>query len=253
MKRSIAFVRVCRCVIALPLLLLAGLSQSQVQNLNVQTTGLEQTFQDMDEVKATPWENWRLKKEDWERYEFIVANTPWSVWQNTATPYLILAVYADTLEEKRRFARLEAELDQWRERVAFRYQNIYNDEREIVFAKVNAAMKTQSPVVENITPGNKVALFTDKGECYARCVAVVNRILDTGARVDVYVMNATTEQEVFAWADSADIPVDRVMAKQITLNYETGEFAELSTLPPSLVELPVAYFDQGGTYVRVAL
>src|SRR5690606_7862876 len=138
------------------------LTQSQVQNLSVESDGLEQVFNDMDAVKATPWENWRLKKEDWERYEFIVENTPWSIWQNSATPYQILAVYADTLEEKRRFARLEAELDQWRERATLRYQNIYNDEREIVFAKVNAVMKSRTPTVDNITPGNKVALFTEK-------------------------------------------------------------------------------------------
>ena len=65
-------------------------------------------------------------------------SSPWAQWENTATPLSILAHYADP-DTRQRYARIEAELDQWRFNQTMEYQRVYNREREIVNAAYQMA------------------------------------------------------------------------------------------------------------------
>lgn len=240
--------------------LLIGLScfahatdKSIPQHSAVDQNELGQFFKDYGDLKSTPWENWKLTETEWARYTEILKKTPFAVWQHTATPYQILAAYSKSLEEQRRYARLEAMLDQWREDNALHFQQIYNDEREIVFARYSALARNLSPTIANTGSGDSVAFFTHPGECSPRCVALMQRLLATGAHLDIYVMGAKTDQEIFSWAEAASVPVDRVRVGQITLNFEKGQFKDLSALPEMLVEMPVAYIRRNHGYERLAL
>lgn len=223
------------------------------QHSAVQQTDLDQFFHDYGELKATPWENWLITEDEWTRYQEILNKTPFGVWQHTATPYQLLAAYAKTTADKRRYARLEAKLDQWREDNALTFQKIYNDEREVVFARYSALVRNLSPTIANTLSSDSVAFFTFPGDCSPRCVALMQRLLATGAHIDIYVMGAASEQEIFSWAESASVPVERVHVGQITLNFEKGEFKKLSSLPELLVEMPVAYIRRDHGYERLAL
>jgi len=227
--------------------------KATLQNTSVEQNELRQFFQDYGELKGTAWENWKLTEKEWTRYTEILEKTPFGIWQHTATPYQILAAYSNSLEEQRRYARLEAMLDQWREDNALRFQQIYNDEREVVFARYSALVRNLSPSIANTGSGDSVAFFTHTGECNPRCVALMQRLLSTGAHIDIYVMGAKSEQDIFSWAEAASIPVDRVRAGQITLNFEKGQFKELSALPEMLVEMPIAYIRRSHGYERLAL
>lgn len=223
------------------------------QNSSVEQNELRQFFRDYGDLKGTAWENWKLTEKEWSRYTEILEKTPFGIWQHTATPYQILAAYSSSLEEQRRYARLEAMLDQWREDNALRFQQIYNDEREVVFARYSALVRNLSPTIANTGNGDSVAFFTYPGECNPRCVALMQRLLSTGAHIDIYVMGAKSEQDIFSWAEAASVPVDRVRVGQITLNFEKGQFKELSALPEMLVEMPIAYIRRSHGYERLAL
>jgi len=168
--------------------------------------------------------------------------------------FQVLAAYASTIAEKRRYARMEAKLDQWREDKAYTFQQIYNNEREIVFAKYRSIVKGYSPTIQNIDPGDKLAMFVDSTDCLARCNAVVSRVLQTGARVDIYMLNTQVENDIFNWAKAANVPVERVHTGQITLNFDSGVFKQVSNLPEFLAEFPVVFsLKNNGTYELIAL
>lgn len=227
--------------------------KSTQQRSSIDQPELNQFFRDYGDLKSTPWDNWKLTEDEWTRYTEILEKTPFGVWQHTATPYQILAAYSNSLEEQRRYARLEAMLDQWREDNALRFQQIYNDEREVVFSRYSALVRNLSPTIANTGSGDSVAFFTHPGECNPRCVALMQRLLSTGAHLDIYVIGAKSEQDIFSWAEAASVPVDRVRVGQITLNFEKGQFKELSALPEMLVEMPIAYIRRSHGYERLAL
>ena len=232
---------------------LLGTASVRADGVTVEQNAVSTLFEDLNTVSESPWENWQLEKADWERYEEIVANTPWGTWEHSATPLQILAIYARTYEEKRRYARIEARLDQWREDAVTKYQQIYNDEREIVFARYRELVRGQAPTLENIRIGEHVALFTRPGDCTARCTAVTQRLLKSGAKIDVYVIGAQSDEAIYSWARSAAIPTERVHAGHITLNYNEGLFEDVSNLPATLADLPAAYSVRRGQFERLAL
>lgn len=225
--------------------------ESSVTRLRVQE--FNQLFNGLDEVKTNAWENWGLTEQEWTTYETIKAKTAWGAWGNEATPLQLLSIYATNIEEKRRYARLEAKIDQWREDAVLAYQQIYNNEREIIHAKYAAFVKGRRPVADNLSPKDTVVFFTYGKECDARCKSMMNRLLASGSQIDVYVMDEISQDQVFEWASEANIPVDRVQAKQITLNYDKGNFNQVSTIPAAFASIPVAYVKSEDGFVRLAL
>lgn len=227
--------------------------RGEVSQLQMELNSLDGLFGDYNEIKQNVWENWQLEKDEWDRYQTIIDTTPWGIWKHEATPYQLLAAYASTIEEKRRYARMEAKLDQWREHTALSFQQIYNDERELVFAKYSSVVRNLAPVIENVGPGNKIAVFANDTKCLARCIGVMNRLLKTGANLDIYLLNTKVEDEVYKWAADADIPIDRVHTNQITLNFDEGYFNRISSTPMFITEFPVAFVLKNDTWEKLAL
>jgi integrating conjugative element protein (TIGR03759 family) len=52
----------------------------------------------------------------------------------------------------------------------------------------------------------------------------MSRVLKTQAKLDVYISGAKSDEDIFRWAESAGIPVERVRTKEITLNHDNGVF-----------------------------
>lgn len=196
------------------------------------------------------WDYWGLNEAEWKRYEELKKNSNWSVWQNTATPLALLSHYASE-QDRQRYARIEAELDEWRFNKSMDFQRDYNREREIVHAQYVRAWEKRAPLLKNLSSVDRTLFFVPKGDCDARCTALINPLMNAGVHIDVYVVGATTESEVFAWAKSAAIAPERTQIKQITLNYETGILQQISSLPIGLIDLPVAYLKRTDSYEKI--
>lgn len=227
----------------------SAMTHAQDSRLDVST--FENSLKDYGKTHANAWEYWGLKKEDWDRYESIKQKSPWGLWKNEATPLAILSHYSSSIAEKRRYAHLAAELDQWRENTVLEWQALYSKEREIVFAKNAAAINARKPIVANIRAADRIIFFAKAGVCDAHCHAVTSRILATPAHIDIFLLDATTETEIYKWATSAKIPIDRVHVKQITLNFENNYLPTITSTPKSLLEFPVAFMQGKNDYKQV--
>ena len=175
------------------------------------------------------YEYWGLTKEEWARYESLKKNSPWSVWENHGSPLAVLFYYANSKEEKRHYARLEAELDQWRQNAVVEFESYYDREREVVFAQFQAGLANKLPTLDNLTPSDHVRVFMENGVCDIHCKTIMNRLYNSQAKVDVFVLHAKSNDDIFAWASSAGVPVERVKVKQITLNHENGLLKLIAT------------------------
>lgn len=217
----------------------------------LQLSEFEQSLNAHGRMKANDWEYWGLEKAEWDRYLTLIKDSPWALWEHEATPLAILAHYSDSQTEKHRYARLQAEIDQWRQNTVLEWQQIYNREREIIHAKNAAIYSSRKPDISRVKARDRILYFVDTGKCEARCVAMTNRLLESGAQLDIFVIGANDEKEIFAWATEADIPVDRVKVKQITLNFENNYLDTVTTTPRSMVSIPVAFLEMEDGYKRV--
>jgi integrating conjugative element protein (TIGR03759 family) len=190
-------------------------------------------------VGQPAWDYWGLTEAEWKQYEELKKNSNWSVWEHTASPLALLSHYAQE-SDRQRYARIEAELDEWRFNKSMDFQRVYNREREIVHANYVKGWEKRAALLKNLSSVDRTLFFVPAGECNARCTALINPLMNAGVHIDVYVVGATTEAEVFFWAKSAAIPPERTQIKQITLNFETGVLQQISSLPMGLVDLPVA-------------
>jgi len=226
--------------------LLAGSTEKPVLYTPTQTT--ESLMERYSQVHSKPNEYWQLTNEEWARYESIKKNSPWAEWRNNASPLALLSHYATNVEEKRRYARIEAELDTWRQYSVTEFQMLYDKERDIVHARYKEWIEKRQPTLASIKPYDRLRLFIQAGDCDAHCRSLVGRVLKTQAKVDIYVTGAKTDTAIFQWAEFANIPIERVKTKEITLNHDNGVFklvTENLGLPAS--RLPALFRQLGHT------
>lgn len=174
---------------------------------------------------SEPREFWGLSETEWKRYQQIITSTPWSVWEHNATPLSLLAFYSQNEEERRRYARKEAELDQWREAAVVTWQQLYNEEREVVNRNLVNSLKdvAKHKTLSTLKKGDKVLVFIDINQCEKACKARSQKIISSQATSHLYFMGNRNENDIYQWAKNMQIPVKRVQEKNITLNTEKGE------------------------------
>jgi|GEM_PF-2329917 len=192
------------------------------------------------------WEYWGLTEAEWKTYQELLKRSTWSIWEHRASPLTVLAMTAAPAE-RRRYARIEAELDNWRFQKTMDYQVVYNEER-LLMAK---AFENRSAFVKNLTRQDRVLFFARTGDCDPRCRSLLNPLLGSGAHIDIYITGTQDQNDVFAWATKAGIEPERVSKKEITLNFETGILANLTNMPAALTDVPVAYWHRAGRYEKV--
>jgi len=217
----------------------------------VDISSFENSLKDHNKTYENTWDYWGLTKEEWAHYESIKQKSPWSVWKSESTPLAILSFYSTSSSEKNRYARLEAELDQWREGVVLEFQQNYSKQREIVFAKNTALITGRKPELKNINATDRILYFVEAGTCTVRCRTLTNRLLGTSAHIDIFVINAKTDKDIFTWATGAKIPIERVHVKQITLNFENNYLGLVTSTPKSILEFPMAYLQAKDSYQAV--
>lgn len=188
------------------------------------STSIESLLAKYSQVYSTPHEYWQLTEEEWSRYEEIKKNSPWASWRNNASPLAVLSHYSQSLEEKRKYARIEAELDTWRQHSIVEFQALYDKERAIVYQRYAQWIQQRTPTLATLGPHDRLRLFISAGDCTAHCRTLISKVLNSQAKVDIFIVGAKTDEAIFKWAESAGIPVERVQTKEVTLNHDNGLF-----------------------------
>ncbi len=206
----------------------------------IPSTSVESLLDKYSQVHAKPNQYWQLDDAEWTRYEHLKKTSPWASWRHNASPLAVLAHYATSLEEKRKYARIEAELDTWRQHSVVEFQTLYDKERSIVYQRYAEWIAQRKPSLANLGPHDRLRLFVSAGECDQHCKTLIAKLLASQAKTDIFVVGAKTDEAIFAWAESAGIPVERVKTKEVTLNHDNGLFktAVIDGLGLPLKKLP---------------
>ncbi len=213
----------CRFINLLVIWSLSAFAYSQVDYVfsTIDNTISQPTFNQKTEARTL----WGLSEEEWARYEKIKTDSPWAIWEHSATPLSLLAFYSNSETERRGYARRQAELDQWREASVVLWQKLYDEERSIVHANFVASIKdhTEHKSISTLNKKDQVIVFIDLDQCEESCRAESRQVIDSNALAHLYFIGNANKQSIFKWALQMEIPHQRVKDRRITLNVEQGE------------------------------
>lgn len=203
------------------LMLLSPLSQAQQQTAieNSQST-LSEIQQSQANKTAKQGRQWGLSGEEYQRYQQLM-DGPRGTQSPGLDPLTALGIEAQSNAERKKYA------EQWVK------QEFARTEKELKFQReVDAAWQRLGVLPVNMgsaagiahDTGGRLALFVkakDCGQCDARLAAV----LADNRPVDIYLVDSKGDDSLLrSWAKAHHIPVDKVRARQITLNHDGGRW-----------------------------
>lgn len=203
------------------LMLLSPLSQAQQQTAieNSQST-LSEIQQSQANKTAQQGRQWGLSGEEYQRYQQLM-DGPRGMQSPGLDPLTALGIEAQSDAERKKYA------EQWVK------QEFARTEKELKFQReVDAAWQRLGVLPVNMgnaagiahDTGGRLALFVkakDCGQCDARLAAV----LADNRPVDIYLVDSKGDDSLLrSWAKAHHIPVDKVRARQITLNHDGGRW-----------------------------
>lgn len=191
-------------------------SDVEASKISVGRVGLDQTAR-----KA-----WGLDETDWKRYRTLMAG-PSGLWYAHLAPAMVLGINAESDLERMRWARIVWEQEQARLDALFAfnraYQKIARADRARPGFSIFEEQLLRSPVqpVPRAAETGRIRAFVSP-DC-ADCENAIRTLAATGNSFDVYVVGARDDREIQILARRANIPVERVIRRSITLNHDSGE------------------------------
>ena len=221
-----------RLVLALGVIFSANLHSAQsttVDKTNVvgttassNTSSTEQSFSVPQ--KAHPW---GLEADEWQRYETIMKG-PRGYWSPGLDPLTVLGVEAKTDAERMRYAKLQVIAEFNRVEGELAYQRAYNQAFKEQFPDnvlIGEAQPSPDFLKHQLPSGGlqeiPVTLFVSL-DC-TLCSAVVSKFAGSQKRVDVYVIDAPSDDAIREWAASIGIEPQQVQRRLVTLNHNKNE------------------------------
>jgi integrating conjugative element protein (TIGR03759 family) len=194
-------------------------------------------------------EAWGLHLDEWQRYETLMQGQR-GLWSPDLDPIMVLGIHARSPEERRRYAELAVEQEHSRVagELAFQraydeaWQRLYPDELLIDTAALLRAVSPQASAnPAGVSIENRILLFTRTTGCPA-CDAILEEVIERSSTLrvglDIYLQDTRPGDEpaVRAWAGKQGIALERVRAREITLNHDQGTAARLGIwqAPPAL-------------------
>lgn len=181
-------------------------------------------------------QQWGLDETEWQRYQVLMLGIRGSVSPSTLSPLEVLGIHARDDAERRKYAkRFAAMMREDVERI-LAFQAAY----DAAAAELNPgrAAARAAPL-----PSDRLLLFVEPTACAAACedrLAMAMKQRKGGARLDIYVVGASGDDAIRAWAKARRIDPAAVLNKEITLNHERGELARVAgpaAAAPLLVRL----------------
>ncbi len=187
---------------------------------------------------------WGLTKEEIIRYQEII-NGPLGKWNKNIDPIMALGIYAKNETDRKRYAELYAMQEFQLTEMTQHFQREYDKAFKQLFPGARIIdpvllqpyyeKRVQKDLLSGRMPnsafqsGDKVLYFVDI-HCQS-CRSQLRRLEKiiangvkhfVGISIDIYVINANTEEEVRQWAINNNVNIDLVKNTQITLNLDNG-------------------------------
>jgi len=190
-------------------------------------------------------EAWGLNLDEWDRYETLIQG-PRGLWSPSLDPIMVLGIHARNDAERRRFAERAVEQERTRVEGELAFQRAYDEAWARLYPEVRLLEPTvMSPETTSLRSmpfgtgtGPRVLLFTQLAECPAcdrLLAAVLARVEQQLWGLDIYLLDTrpVDDAAVRVWASERNVPLERVRARQITLNHDQGMAARLGFWQPA--------------------
>ncbi|MER2966812.1 TIGR03759 family integrating conjugative element protein [Serratia ureilytica] len=203
------------------LVLLSPLSQAAQQTTieNSQST-LSEIQQSQANKTAQQGRQWGLSGEEYQRYQQLM-DGPRGTQSPGLDPLTALGIEAQSDAERKKYAQLWVR------------QEFARTEKELKFQReVDAAWQRLGVLPVNMgnaagiahDTGGRLALFVKANDC-GHCDARLAAVLADNRPVDIYLVDSKGDDSLLrSWAKAHHIPVDKVRARQITLNHDGGRW-----------------------------
>ena len=239
--RALGVTVLCALAVSLPA---TAEDDTTEQRTEFRTTGPV----DVERLRASG--QWDLDDAEWQRYETLM-DGPRGLWSPDLDPVWVLGIHARSESERRRYAEVAVERE--RERVAeeLAFQRAYDDAWDHLYpdrqlfadrgtggiADATAPSDERAALpLEAVEDGDRLVLVAGQqcSDCTEVVKAVVQALADGAEwRVDVFLLDMETDEEVRQWATTQAVPLELVRERRITLNRDDGTLAGYE--PPALL------------------
>lgn len=219
-------------------------------------------------------EFWGLNEVEWTRYLKLMRG-PQGRWTPNEDPTFILGLHARTDYERKRYAKLQVNIEKKRteQELAFvlavtqAWEDMYPNMPLIDEGKLQAydnQMSIKAPVAQmsqgfdpgaDVLPGDRFVVFIDDActSCKKNVTTLLTKIIPVdGAGIDLYFLQMS-DQDIFQWAASLSLPQSLVGPnKRITLT--KGDKGLLQLLAVAHQQEPTNYYRRRGqNYQPIAM
>lgn len=205
-------------------------------------------------VSIMPWDaipvdvalsEWKLSGNEWNRYKALMQGRA-RYYASEMPPPMVLAMFADTDDERNRFVDklVEYERDRMARLTAVQdaydvaYKRLYPDEKILDFDKLRAK-GLMSKNTESIIPqqdariprvGDRIALFASS-DCTSECVRKMDILTTRHAIAPLEVYFKGSDTEFRQWIVAVGLDKKSVSEKHITFARDEGQSEQFKALP----------------------
>lgn len=188
----------------------------------------------VDRINAKAW---GLSIQEWERYERLLRGID-GYRSDKLDPITLLGIHARSDVERRRYAEMLARMEHDRVKGILQFQRAYNKAWKRLYpnllpirtpdARDNNLLRTlldERLSEKPLFSGQRKAVFVRIQDCPS-CQATVRRLASGGDPLDIFVINAQSDEAIRQWARTVGLDPKRVRTGEITLNHAPAAAAE---------------------------
>lgn len=223
-------------------LALVATADPQTATTETAPTRLESSA--LDRTDAGRAQLFGLTAEEWRRYRMLMRG-PRGLWTPALDPLWVLGVHAETDAARRRYAELAARREHERVEAELAFARAYDEAFARLYPGEQAMAPAHTPALGSrdqppvLQPGERLLFFTrlDCAACEPWLQALLARLSSLGVGLDIYLLDAASDEAIRAWAKQQKIPPEAVNRRVITLNHDQGLLAKLApqAQPPVLM------------------
>ncbi len=227
----------------------SGLSDSRESRSDLDATAIE--LPELTVSEKVRSRDWGLSKAEWHRYRRLMQGIRGSISPASISPIEVLGIHARDPQERRRYAERWAHtMHEDADRI-LAFQRAYDEAMRRLYPNepLIDVNRLNEPGVTAASHSTHRLLFFTRLDC-PECDVVLGRLLsrmDQVEGIDIYVdgEKAGDDDAVRAWAARQSIKGAWVRSRRITLNYDDGTLARLTSGQGD----PPALFRRVGTHL----
>ena len=219
------------------LLVLAGLLVPAVslgQSTPTEPENGPSFFQPLSLVGTDP-DRWGLDEDDWHKYQSLMQGEA-GLYYAHLEPSWILAMYEPEASRREQYLALAVQRDRNRNRRLLEFNREFIRVRDRLFpddAMIDEDLFQHRMAVLGKPPASaghpgRVRAWVNVFDC-SECVDRIRHLVRAGKPVDIFFLDARSENEIQQWARRMALPVDQVNSGRITLNFDDGSYRHFNT------------------------